>query len=150
MRGTGRDLKKLIPRLASEHDGEVVATVRAIQRTLHRHGYDLNDLANHLDEPAKSSGQGGVSASRKGWHGATSGPAPPGREEPDWDRLTRTYVLRWCDLVLDRRRLDMATQQFLCRVRGRLASDPDSTLSPDDVSKLRAVLRAAWQGGLAP
>ena len=37
-------LKKLIPRLASNHDGEVVATVRAIQRVLKSAGRDLHDL----------------------------------------------------------------------------------------------------------
>jgi hypothetical protein len=39
---------KLIPRLASEHDGEVIATVRAIERTLKAAGRDWHDLANAL------------------------------------------------------------------------------------------------------
>src|SRR5690606_6738692 len=38
-------LSKLIPRLASNHDGEVVATVAAIRRTLEADGLDLHDLA---------------------------------------------------------------------------------------------------------
>jgi hypothetical protein len=38
-------LAKLLPRLASPHDGEVIATVAAIRRTLGSAGLDLHDLA---------------------------------------------------------------------------------------------------------
>lgn len=41
-------LQKLIPRLASDHDGEVVATVAAIRRTLEAAGLDLHDLTAAL------------------------------------------------------------------------------------------------------
>ncbi len=45
---------KLIPRLASEHDGEVVATVRAMGRTLASIGADWHELAKALSaEPEK-------------------------------------------------------------------------------------------------
>jgi hypothetical protein len=46
-------LAKLIPRLGSNHDGEVVATAEAIIRTLAAAGLDLHDLARALagDEP---------------------------------------------------------------------------------------------------
>jgi len=42
-------IAKLVPRLATNHDGEVVATVRAIERTLANAGLDLHDLANALE-----------------------------------------------------------------------------------------------------
>src|SRR5690606_12890759 len=42
---------KLIPRLASDHDGEVVATARAIVRTLASSGHDLHDVVTTLDKP---------------------------------------------------------------------------------------------------
>ena len=38
-------LSKLIPRLASEYDSEVIATVRAIQAALRAGGRDVHDLA---------------------------------------------------------------------------------------------------------
>lgn len=38
-------IAKLLPRLASNHDGEVIATVRAIRRTLEGAGADLHTLA---------------------------------------------------------------------------------------------------------
>jgi hypothetical protein len=47
----GPQLGKMIPRLASEYDGEVVATVRAIDRTLKAAGRDWHDLAAALDPP---------------------------------------------------------------------------------------------------
>src|SRR5262245_1278608 len=39
---------KLIPRLAPDHDGEVVATVRAIGRSLRGADLDWHDLAGHI------------------------------------------------------------------------------------------------------
>ena len=46
---TGK-LGRLLPRLASDSPGEVVATVQAIRRTLDRAGLDLHDLAQRLTE----------------------------------------------------------------------------------------------------
>jgi hypothetical protein len=43
-------LAKLIPRLASNHDGEVIGTVAAIRRVLTSEGRDLHDLAAALTE----------------------------------------------------------------------------------------------------
>jgi len=47
---TGSKLGRLIPRLATDSDGEVLATVAAIRRTLDRAGLDLHDLAARLAE----------------------------------------------------------------------------------------------------
>ena len=44
-------LSKLIPRLASDHEGEVVATVAAIRRTLENGGLDLYALADAISNP---------------------------------------------------------------------------------------------------
>jgi len=44
-------LGKLIGRLGSDHDGEIIATGRAIQRTLKSAGCDLHDLAEALTAP---------------------------------------------------------------------------------------------------
>ncbi len=43
-------LKKLIPMLASDQDGEKLATVGAIIRTLQSNGSDLHDLATKLSK----------------------------------------------------------------------------------------------------
>jgi len=47
----GGKLAKLIPRLASTHEGEVLATVEAIRRTLDRAELSLHDLAARLCAP---------------------------------------------------------------------------------------------------
>jgi hypothetical protein len=47
----GSKLAKLIPRLASTHEGEVLATVEAIRRTLDRAELSLHDLAARLCAP---------------------------------------------------------------------------------------------------
>lgn len=44
-------IAKLIPRLATDHDGEVVATVRAIERTLKNAGLDFHNLAFAIEAP---------------------------------------------------------------------------------------------------
>lgn len=44
-------IAKLIPRLASPHEGEVLATVEAIRRTLDRAELSLHDLAARLCAP---------------------------------------------------------------------------------------------------
>ena len=41
-------LSNLIRRLSTNHDGEVVATVRAIERALRAEGHDWHDLADQL------------------------------------------------------------------------------------------------------
>src|SRR5258706_8658475 len=43
-------LKKLISMLASDKDGEVIATVGAIKRTLQSNEYDFHDLAAKLSK----------------------------------------------------------------------------------------------------
>jgi hypothetical protein len=56
-------LSKLIPMLATDHDGEVVATVRAISRTLKGAGLDFHSLVEALGE-----------------HKSTYAPPPPPRK----------------------------------------------------------------------
>jgi hypothetical protein len=46
-----RKLGALVRRLASNHDGEVVATVHAIVRTLKSAGSDLHALADKIERP---------------------------------------------------------------------------------------------------
>ena len=45
-------VSKLIARLGSDHDGEILATVDAIKRTLRNAGCDLHDLAGAISPAA--------------------------------------------------------------------------------------------------
>lgn len=58
-------LKLLIPRLASDSEGEIVATVNAIVRTLKSNGTDLHDLAAALDGGAKQGPRKSTSQEQK-------------------------------------------------------------------------------------
>jgi hypothetical protein len=60
-------LAKLIPRLASNHPGEVVATVAAIRRTLQNAGADLHDLGEALDADAAPEWRDQVLLCRRNW-----------------------------------------------------------------------------------
>ncbi len=61
----------LIPRLGSDRDGEIVATVKAIGRQLSKNGSDWHDLAARLTAPAMAhhpepdADYGGVSSCRE-------------------------------------------------------------------------------------
>ena len=68
----GAKLGRLLPRLASDHPGEVVATVAALRRTLDRAGLDLHDLAARLTDP----------------------PQPAQREAPGGDLCAMAMALR--------------------------------------------------------
>jgi hypothetical protein len=78
-------LAKLLPRLASDHDGEVVATARAVRRTLHAAGLDYHDLARSLVRSASSA-------------------LPP----PDWRWMARACAEHW-QALSDREREFLAT-----------------------------------------
>ena len=55
-RETAAKLAKIIPRLATEHEGEVLATVGAISRTLVVAGLDWHDIAKVIEEAGCASG----------------------------------------------------------------------------------------------
>jgi hypothetical protein len=61
-------LAKLIPRLASNHSGEVAATVAAIRRTLQNAGADLHDLCEALDADAAPEWRDQLLLCRRNWN----------------------------------------------------------------------------------
>ncbi len=48
---TGYRLEKLVPRLGSSDDGDVLATVAAMKRVLNASGHDLHDLSARIVQP---------------------------------------------------------------------------------------------------
>ena len=95
--GIADRLGKLIPRLASDHDGEVVATVSAIGRTLQGAGLDWHDLSERVTAPKLAD----VMPMRRPqpqpepepWSSpgpSSTGPVkPPGCSDHDWERAMR-------------------------------------------------------------
>ncbi|KLK90736.1 hypothetical protein AA309_23790 [Microvirga vignae] len=68
-------LSKLIPMLATDHDGEVVAAVRAIGRTLNGAGMDFHNLVEALCQ-----------------HNPVTYAPPPSEKEPE----TWSEIAIWC------------------------------------------------------
>lgn len=91
-------IAKLIPRLASDHDGEVVATVRAIRRTLESAGLDLHTLAAGL-----------------------GGNGTPERAPTNWQELAA-----WCRNI-GQHRLSLKEFVFVADMADRLILDAEPT-----------------------
>ncbi|MEH3108998.1 MAG: hypothetical protein PGN22_02705 [Agrobacterium cavarae] len=110
-------LGKLFPRLASDHDGEVVATARAIIRTLEKSGSSLHELAAEMqpkikfvdrvvycDKPEPKKAR----AKKK----AEPPPPPvPDRVKVDWEEVTR-----WAPRLLDECDLNVKEKSFVSQV----------------------------------
>ena|SRR5829696_8268121 len=95
-------LAKLFPRLASDYDGEVIATVRAIGRALLSAGLDFHALAGALTRISDLTGTGG------------NGPTWPSSEPQTWQE-----VARWCRNH-DQSRLTPKERQFVRDLAARL------------------------------
>ena len=113
-------LAKLIPRLASTHEGEVVATARAIERTLRGAGLDLHSLASAVEAPPETKE---IIVYRD---------RPPPEVEPD----TWVGVARWCR-DHDDDALTAKERAFVTDMTARLTCD--GTLSEKQAAWLRAI-----------
>lgn len=84
-------LGKLIPRLASDHDGEVIATVTAIGRTLQGAGLDWHDLSARVTAPKLADVMAMTRPQpRPQPDPSPTGPVkPPGYSDRDWERAMR-------------------------------------------------------------
>lgn len=102
-------LGKLIPRLATDQDGEVVATARAIGRTLQSAGLDYHDLAQAVvTEPTP------VIVYRER-------PAPAPSEPQSW-----SDIARWCR-TQDLGRLTPREREFVADMCAKLVLDAKPT-----------------------
>lgn len=77
-------ISAIIPRLATEHDGEVVGCVRAIDRLLKASGCDWHDLAAALD-------RGNATEPRREFH------------ERGWSSVDDCCPPSWADATTDER-----------------------------------------------
>jgi hypothetical protein len=120
-------LSKLIPMLATEHDGEVVAAVRAISRTLKGAGMDFHALVEALCEPK---------------HGTYVPPPPPPEKQPE----------TWCEIAIwcrnhDGGDLSYKERKFVLDMIRRTATGYEPT--EKQATWLRA-LRVKLQWGYVP
>lgn len=116
-------LAKLVPRLASEADGEIVATVRAIDRTLRASGFDWHDVSAALV------------------------PALPPPQKLCWQQEPKTWeqIASWCRLHAVGR-LSPKEAKFVVDMSNRLVLGGQPT--PKQGEWLRAIY-AKLKGGAA-
>ena len=131
-------LARLIPRLGSDHDGEIVATVRAIRRTLAAERLDLHDLANALDvkpEPVFD-----------------RDPPPyesaPWRETrwPPWARLREHERVVALDAIADLK-LSKWEAEFVASIAETLRGNPYANFTAKQMAVLDRLLARASGGG---
>lgn len=109
-------LGKLLPRLASDHDGEVVATARAIGRTLQGVGLDFHALAEAVESPpvVLTVAARRTQAARK--------PPPPKPSPFDSELLRLVAMLRVHQTRLKHGEADFLDNMFVALSSGRQAS----------------------------
>jgi hypothetical protein len=114
---TADRIGKLLRLLSSDRDGEIVACVHALRRTLASAGISLDDLANRLLAPAPTivaQRKTPRRKSRKRKPKPQPRPAPVDEEARQWDALLRACV----DIVLhDRHLLSDREAQFITSMR---------------------------------
>lgn len=116
-------LAKLIPLLSSDKDGEVVATARAIERTLRAEGFDWHDLASVVTREPEM---------------RIIYIKPPEREPKDWCELAR-----WCR-DHDDDRLNAKERGFVADMASRLVCGGEP--SERQAAWLRAIYAKLKQG----
>jgi hypothetical protein len=126
-----RKVASLIRRLSSQSDGEIVATARALMRTLESAGTDIHALAGHVEKP---NGNGltkaevkkifdtgyaaGVQAAENRQHGSDDFLGTDGK--PTWQAVA---------LFLQRNKhcLDLKHHKFIDKVTARIPWDDEPT-----------------------
>ena len=145
-------IAKLIPRLASEHDGEVVATARAIERLLRSADLDWHDVAKRVEPEAIATAYSYADVYSRP-DPQQQPPEPPSKPRgptwPIWSEMTRSYQLAWCDVLIRGDELDVKTLEFVYKVREKLHLGMDFHLAPRDKRKLTALIKAAIEAGNA-
>ncbi len=152
--GVAERLGKLIPRLASDHDGEVIATVSAIGRTLQGAGLDWHDLAKRVADPSYADVMAvagkPASSPTPSWNPAPQ-PSPPKTEPSPWPTFGTTSHARrklWLKAIAKEPSImATVTAQAFKAFRDRMVDAP-TTVTTDDTRLFNRLARAAWEQGV--
>lgn len=130
----------LLPRLASESDGEVVATARAIERSLKSQKLDWHDVAAAVTALAPSP-PGRMDRYRRG--------TEPKREDPPlWHHLDNVERLQWLAALASEQGLNPWSRSFVNSIAAQIRSG--CRLSPKQLGCFDKILAAAWRRGVRP
>ncbi len=134
-------IRKLLPLLGSDKDGEVLGAARAIHRTLQSAGSDLHDLAARLEGNNAPDPKLDADPPPQAWK-------PPPRRKP-------AAPCRWGDLSPDERKdalgvistlpLSEWEWRFVANITGLIHQTPRGSLSPKQVEILNRLLRRVWE-----
>ena len=152
-------LSKLIPRLASEHDPEIVSTVRAIVRVLAADKLDLHDLARALEAGGSRLNPGSRPAPKPASRPAHTAHTQPGRDAQDaapppkprkappqrpmteaWNAARRSAQHAWIQFILASDGLDAFDRPLLEQINAWLQRGQMFDLKRGDQNRLDRVL----------
>jgi hypothetical protein len=135
----GRKLALIVPRLGSSHDGEVLASAKAIGRTLKGAGLDWHDLSAMIAAACRD----GRETSRP------KGQWPRGNEAvaPIWSELNRAGREAWILILCDQTGLTTWERGFAADIADRLDT---GRLSAKQQIVLNRLIARAFQYGASP
>lgn len=123
-------LRKLLPMLSSESEGEQLATVAAIKRTLSQKGFDLHDLADAIGaEPARHQ-------------------VGPTDSAPVWVMLSTASKLAWLAAVAEIAGPGSWPDSFVSTIKRRLVAG--LPITPAQKAKAQELIAEAWAKGAHP
>jgi hypothetical protein len=137
------NIPKLIRLLASDCDGEVLATARAIDRTLKGSGLDFNDLATQLELGTREEARN-VNRDRP-W-------APSGSHSglTTWQDLSRMAQFAWLAAIRRQTWLSEWEEDFVAAMHATVSASYTPRLSPRQVDCLNRLLAKAHARGVKP
>jgi hypothetical protein len=140
-------IAQIIPRLGSDHDGEVVATAAAIGRVLKSAGADWHDLVDAVKA-------GAVLPPPKEEPPPRSKPAKSkdtAKSPPSWNNLGQRKRMEWLNLIAECDRLVRPTGiEFALSIASRLRRDPNLRLTERQIAFAEDLIRQVWAAGLRP
>jgi hypothetical protein len=126
----GAKIALIVPRLGSPHDGEIIASARAIERTLKGAGLDWHDMAAALAETDQHVRNEAVA--------------------PIWSELDLARRWGWIRLLIDQTRLTAWERSFAASIADRLVIQPFGRLSMKQEVVLNRMIFRAFQSGARP
>ena len=143
-------LGQYIKLLASDRDGEVLACVAAMKRTLSGQGLDLHDLAKSIAEPNSTSFADLMAdvLRRQETPPNPTRTKPPAEVPPLFERLKRSARLEWLDHAAASDLLDDAERGLIVLLRAQVYSQPHKIVAPKQCAAISAALGKLWLAGV--
>ena len=147
----GAEIAKLLPMLGSDHDGEVIAVVRALGRKLNAGGKDWHWLAEQVLRLESTTREARKPSAA--WHESTPRTPPASRKErhavkPIWTTIDRPQQLAWLVLLDGQPWLTAVEAELVAAIRPQIEQGQSLHLPPRQKRMLTALVRSAREKGL--